>query len=192
MGISKANPAQLPSFLLTRYGDAQAGHGISCKGGLHNRVGTHVPAARPNVLVGLAALTIALTAPVSAVGQAVLYVDADAPGPVHNGSSWCAAYTALQDGLAHAAASRGNVTEIRVAHGVYKPEQGANHTPGDRDATFELINGVGGNPRYHFPRRQIEDHRPLLRVITVFQGIKFRINGFRLAQDGNDLIRRVA
>ena len=50
--------------------------------------------------------------------QDVLYVDADAAG-AGDGSSWCDAYTYLQDALAAADASGGTVTEVRVAQGVY-------------------------------------------------------------------------
>jgi parallel beta-helix repeat protein len=75
-----------------------------------------------------------------------VYVDADAPGPIHDGSSWEVAYRNPQDALTVATAG----TEIRVAQGVYMPD-GA-YTPlggvrvpgsGDRTATFQLINAVG-------------------------------------------------
>jgi len=69
-----------------------------------------------------------------------IYVDDDATG-VNNGSSWADAYNYLQDALADANSSPKPV-EIRVARGVYKPDQGAGITPGDREATFQLINGV--------------------------------------------------
>lgn len=71
--------------------------------------------------------------------QGILYVDSDAPSG-GNGSSWGAAYNSLQDALA--AASSGSVQEIRVAAGIYSPDRGINQTPGDRDATFRLLNGV--------------------------------------------------
>ena len=32
--------------------------------------------------------------------------------------------------------------EIRVARGIYKPDQGAGITPGDQTASFQLLNGV--------------------------------------------------
>jgi len=68
---------------------------------------------------------------------AIRYVDFDATG-ANNGSSWANAYKYLQDALV--TASSGD--EIWVAQGIYKPDQGASVTPGDRTATFQLKNGV--------------------------------------------------
>jgi hypothetical protein len=78
----------------------------------------------------------------AAGGQAerIIYVDEAAVG-ADDGSSWPDAYMYLQDALAEAAGAVPPV-EIRVAQGVYKPDQGAGITPGDLDATFQLLNGV--------------------------------------------------
>jgi hypothetical protein len=73
----------------------------------------------------------------------IIYVDADAPGPVHDGSSWATAYKYLQDALTDAN-SIGEPVEIRVAEGIYTPDSNSadpNGT-GDRTATFQLVNGV--------------------------------------------------
>ena len=70
----------------------------------------------------------------------IIYVDDDAPG-ANNGSSWENAYTFLQDALTDANDSNKPV-EIRVAQGIYRPDMGAGQTPGDREATFNLINQV--------------------------------------------------
>ncbi|MHC4687940.1 MAG: choice-of-anchor Q domain-containing protein, partial [Planctomycetota bacterium] len=70
-------------------------------------------------------------------GPRLLFVDDDAAGN-NDGSSWADAYNYLQDALAVCCSS----DEILVAQGVYKPDQGAGLTPGDREATFQLINGV--------------------------------------------------
>jgi len=70
----------------------------------------------------------------------IIYVDDDANG-LNDGSSWQNAYNFLQDALADANSSPKPV-QIRVAQGIYKPDQGANQTPGDRTASFQLINGV--------------------------------------------------
>lgn len=70
----------------------------------------------------------------------IIYVDANATG-ANNGSSWLNAYVSLQDALSDAN-SADKPVEIRVAKGIYKPDQGDGITPGDREATFRLINGV--------------------------------------------------
>ena len=70
----------------------------------------------------------------------VLFVDDDAVGN-NNGANWTDAYLNLQDTLSATTASRG-VEEIRVAQGIYRPDQGGGNIPGDRTATFQLINGV--------------------------------------------------
>ncbi len=77
-----------------------------------------------------------------AEGGAIRYVDDDAP-PGGDGLTWESAYRFLQDALTHAAASGGAITEIRIAQGLYKPDQdeAGNVTPGDREATFQLIDG---------------------------------------------------
>ena len=66
----------------------------------------------------------------------ILFVDASSPG-VNNGASWAQAYTELRDAMS-IAATFPQVTEIRVAQGIYRPA-GPN---GSREATFQLINGV--------------------------------------------------
>jgi predicted outer membrane repeat protein len=70
----------------------------------------------------------------------IIYVDARSTGAT-DGSSWENAYNYLQDALADANTAQKPI-EIRAAQGIYKPDQGANQTPGDRAATFHLINGV--------------------------------------------------
>jgi len=70
----------------------------------------------------------------------IIYVDDDAAG-ANNGTSWADAYRYLQDALADANSSEKPI-EICVAQGIYKPDQGATQTPGNREATFQLINGV--------------------------------------------------
>jgi hypothetical protein len=67
----------------------------------------------------------------------IIYVDDDDNG-LNDGSSWANAYKYLQDALMMA--SEGD--EIHVAQGIYKPDQGSEKIPGDREATFQLINGV--------------------------------------------------
>ena len=64
----------------------------------------------------------------------VIFVDVDAAG-ADNGTTWDDAFNDLQDGLAAAAAG----DEIWVAKGTYAPSGPG----GDREATFQLISGVG-------------------------------------------------
>jgi len=84
-------------------------------------------------------LTTDINDAATTVGK-IIYVDDDAAG-TNDGSSWANAYNDLQDALADAN-SADKPVEIRVAQGIYKPDQGANQTPGDRDATFMLVNDV--------------------------------------------------
>ena len=76
-------------------------------------------------------------APYLEVEYGRIYVDANATG-ADNGSSWTDAFNYLQDALATAISGE----EIWVAEGTYKPDQGGGKTPGDANATFQLINGV--------------------------------------------------
>jgi hypothetical protein len=70
----------------------------------------------------------------------VLYVDTDAQG-AGTGFSWTDSFTSLSDALS-AARQQTHVNEIRVARGIYRPDQGADQTSGDRLASFELVNDV--------------------------------------------------
>lgn len=63
----------------------------------------------------------------------IIYVDADAIGN-NDGSSWANAYPHLQDGMLAAVAE----CEIRVAQGIYRPDEGAEQTIGDRAASFRV------------------------------------------------------
>ncbi|MHC4324394.1 MAG: right-handed parallel beta-helix repeat-containing protein, partial [Planctomycetota bacterium] len=75
----------------------------------------------------------------SAMGK-IIYVDDDAAG-VNDGSSWENAYIFLQDALADANSTEKPV-EIRVAQGIYMPDQGAGITRGDHKVEFKLISAV--------------------------------------------------
>jgi hypothetical protein len=70
----------------------------------------------------------------------IIYVDAGAAG-ANDGSSWADAYNYLQDALADAH-DLPKPVEVRVAEGVYRPDEGAGQIPGDRNAAFQLISGV--------------------------------------------------
>jgi hypothetical protein len=72
-------------------------------------------------------------------GPTVIYVDDDADLG-GDGWDWETAYKFLQDALANSVSG----TEIHVAQGTYTPDhdEGGNVTPGDREASFELVDGV--------------------------------------------------
>lgn len=107
----------------------------------------------------VAALTTAMLA-FSATAGTVVYVDDDAPA-AGDGLTWSTAYRFLQDGLANVGAA----TEIRVAQGIYKPDQdeGGKVTPGDRAAAFSLINAVAVRGGYAGIGAPDPDDRDLAR-----------------------------
>ncbi|MCP4711084.1 MAG: right-handed parallel beta-helix repeat-containing protein, partial [Planctomycetes bacterium] len=101
----------------------------------------------------------------AADGQAIFFVDPNAEG-VNDGSSWSDAFNYMQDALA--AAQNGD--EIRVAEGIYRPDRSLvdPNGSGDREATFQLINGVelyGGYAGYGAPvpnYRDVKLHESIL------------------------------
>ena len=109
-----------------------------------------------------ATLICGLLSATAAWAQTVLYVDPEATGPDHDGSSWCAAFVHLQDALDAAQASGGSITEIRAANGVYRPDRGSGQNPGSRWATFQLVNGValkGGYAGFGEPDPNARDEK---------------------------------
>jgi len=84
-----------------------------------------------NGTVDMGAYEFGSTPPLS-----TLFVDSRATG-ANNGSSWADAFADLQEALSVATALP-EVEEIRVAQGIYTPAE----QPGDRTATFQLINGL--------------------------------------------------
>ncbi len=66
-----------------------------------------------------------------------IYVDDTAPGS-ENGLNWHNAYTKLQDALA--AASPGD--EIRVAQGIYYPDEGVGQLDNSPISSFEIVSGT--------------------------------------------------
>jgi len=97
--------------------------------------------ANLSVLLVIFAFLTALGFCEIAAGKTI-YVDKIALGP-NNGSSWDNAYNFLQDALADANDSEKPV-EIRLAQGIYKPNEGLMAIPefNRRTTTFQLINGV--------------------------------------------------
>ena len=73
---------------------------------------------------------------------AILYVDNGVnDSGTNQGRRWSDAFSNLQKALG-IAQEYSQVKEIRAAQGIYKPDQGIGIIPGDRTATFQLINGV--------------------------------------------------
>lgn len=95
----------------------------------------------------------------------IIYVDANATG-ANNGSNWVNAYVSLQDALADAN-SVDKPVEIRVAEGIYKPDQGAGITAGDRTAAFQLINGATLKGGY----AGVDEADPNARDIKIYETI---------------------
>jgi predicted outer membrane repeat protein len=101
--------------------------------------------------------------------ELTIYVDGDAPGPTHDGSSWANAYKYLQDALTDAG-SAAKTVEILIAQGIYKPDQSSADPcgSGDNTAKFQLINGVtiqGGYAGFGEPdpyARDIEFYETIL------------------------------
>ncbi len=116
------------------------------------------PRCRFNYAMMLLLLGVVST---TALGQTIVYVDANATGPVFDGSSWCNAYQDLQQALAVA----GVDTEVRVAQGVYKPG-----TSGDREATFAIPSGSIINGSYQGCGTLDPDARDFVLFETILNG----------------------
>ena len=79
----------------------------------------------------------------TARGQSILYVD-DAAAPGGNGASWATAYRFLRDAIDAAFVPGNDITEIRVARGVYRTDRDESNPLGtsDRNAVFWMVNDV--------------------------------------------------
>ncbi len=95
----------------------------------------------------------------------IIYVDGGASG-ANNGSSWTDAYNYLQDALLFATYG----DEIRVAQGICKPDRGANQTPADRAATFQLLDGVTLKGGYAGLGQPDPDARDIALYVTILSG----------------------
>lgn len=97
--------------------------------------------------------------------QRVYYVDENATGR-NNGSSWSDAFVHLQTALA--AATDGG--EIRVAKGVYRPNQGAGYSDWNPYATFYLGKGIILKGGYAGSRSSNPNYRDVVVYETVLSG----------------------
>ena len=111
-------------------------------------------------------------------GGGLLFVDDDAPLG-GDGMSWDSAYRFLADALV--AAGKDQVGEIRVAQGVYKSDRDEANPDGtgDREATFQLINGLALMGGY----AGIGAKDPDARDIELYETI---LSGDLLGNDGPD------
>ncbi len=98
----------------------------------------------------------------TAQAQTILYVDQNAPGPVHDGWTWCTAFTDLQDALTPA---NYNVI-IRVADGTYTPDRGT----GVRTTAFQLKNTVKLEGGYAGCAASNPKARDIARFETILSG----------------------
>ncbi|MFC1783689.1 right-handed parallel beta-helix repeat-containing protein, partial [Planctomycetota bacterium] len=105
----------------------------------------------------------------------VICVDTNAAG-ANNGITWLDAFNYLQDGLA--AADYGD--KILVAQGTYKPDQdtAGNVTPGSRNETFNLIDGVALYGGFLTGGSDFTDRDPEMYLTT--------LSGDLLENDGPD------
>ncbi len=121
---------------------------------------------------GPSALLITLVAAIcsATVEAQILYVDDDAPLG-GDGLNWDTPFKYLQDAL-YTAAGDPSITEIRVAQGTYKPDQdeAGNVTPGDREATFQLIGGVALTGGYAGITEPDPDQRDIELYETILSG----------------------
>jgi predicted outer membrane repeat protein/parallel beta-helix repeat protein len=95
----------------------------------------------------------------------IIFVDDDATG-ANDGSSWADAYNFLQDALAVASAT----DVIKVAQGIYKPDLGGGNTAGDKQATFQLINGVTIEGGYAGVFESQPNNRNVAKYETILSG----------------------
>ncbi|NNF43628.1 MAG: hypothetical protein HKN62_11410 [Phycisphaerales bacterium] len=100
--------------------------------------------------------------------ESILYVDAAAPGG--DGTSWATALRSLQDGLSAAQRARGLVSEVRVAGGTYRPDDGETQTAGDRSASFSFVGGVAVRGGFGGLAAADPDTQDPIRFPTVLDG----------------------
>ncbi|MCH7603977.1 MAG: hypothetical protein IIB54_14540 [Planctomycetes bacterium] len=99
----------------------------------------------------------------STSGHVIRFVDDDA-APGGDGQSWRTAYHDLQDALDEARLPDSDITEIRLAGGIYKPDRGT----GDKTMIFLPVNGVSiyggfaGLSARPSHRRDLEAYRTII------------------------------
>jgi len=122
------------------------------------------------VLFLLVAMSTAQTPiPETSDSLKIIYVNDDADG-FNTGTSWTDALNSLQDALL-LAYFYDKPVEIRVAEGVYTPDRGLGIMPGDRTASFQLINGVTIRGGYTASLMRGRREQPDVRDINQYKSI---------------------
>ncbi len=98
----------------------------------------------------------------------IIYVDDDAPAP-GDGTSWTTAYRYLQDALTEARRAEVAI-EIRVAQGIYKPDQGRLPFSGDQQASFRVSDGVTLKGGYYGQGDGSDDARNIKLYESILSG----------------------
>jgi len=129
--------------------------------------------SKTNLVRSLLSVLFLLAASCTAATGKVIYVDGDAVAEF-DGSDWAFACRTLQDAISEAWYG----DEIRVAHGIYRPDQamfsggrtgGIITASGDRTATFELIYNVtfkGGYAGYGEPDPNVRDFEKYETILS--------------------------
>jgi predicted outer membrane repeat protein len=127
-------------------------------------------------------------------GGVILYVDDDARTG-GDGLTWRSAIRFLQDALDAARAPGSGVSEIRIAQGEYKPDQGASVTPGDSFATFWIPAGLTVAGGYAGALEPDPDARDWSLYVTTFNadllGDDGPLGGFENISDNSVHISRI-
>jgi hypothetical protein len=110
---------------------------------------------------------IVMAVPTKSFGYTI-YVDSRASG-ANIGTDWNNALRSLQDAI-FLAYTLPKPVEIRVARGVYRPDQGEGIARGDREMPFFLLNGVAIKGGYAGRSYSNPDARDVKRYETVLSG----------------------
>src|SRR5688572_27432459 len=132
-------------------------------------------AARMADAIQLTTMLLVLTSSVSWTGlvatcaaDVIIFVDDNAV-PGGDGFTWNTAFEHLQDALLAARIDK-QITEIRVAQGLYKPDIGGTIEVGDKEAAFDLVSGVALRGGYAGLKSADPDARDILQYVTVLSG----------------------
>jgi hypothetical protein len=125
---------------------------------------------------------VVLVGSVNASGK-VIYVDDDT-SLGGNGQNWATPYRYLQDALTAAVSG----DEIRVAEGIYRPDQDSAHPSGtgNREATFQLKNGVAIKGGYAGLGEPNPNARDIDAYETILSGDLFGNDGPNFANNGEN------